>query len=141
MTEQQNDHQKGKGVTYTERWLAEGLLRLTPRRTYIREEVESLMATLTGVVIEGMPLLDYRIEEAPLWFEVMVNLEDWSIEGGVSNDIWHFFKAAREQNTSGENLFRNQLQPSMIKCFPPSRRGTPLPWGSSMLNPIPQMRW
>lgn len=104
-------------MTHINQGLAEYLLRLKPRRTYSREEVESLMAALSGLVSDGVPLLDYGIEEAPQWFEVLVNFEDWNIEGGVSSEVWYFFKTTGEENQSGQEPLRTAATPTGNKVL------------------------
>src|SRR5690348_1994647 len=90
-----------KGVKMEDRehardqWSPAYLQRLTPKRTYTGEEVEHLMAALSGLVSDGMPLRSYEIVEKPGWYEVLVGFEEaFDLPEGVGYEVWYFFKAA-----------------------------------------------
>lgn len=81
-------------------WSPRHLQSLTPKRRYTALEVEHLMAALSGLVSDGLPLRDWEIEEKPGWFEVLVRWETFDNPAedprGDLYEVWSFFKAAAE---------------------------------------------
>jgi hypothetical protein len=72
---------------------ADLLLQLNPARTYTRNEVNQVMALISGAIFDGLPIKEWEVvEETPHWFKVQVTFDNYLDPNNDDYETWYFYK-------------------------------------------------